>query len=224
MVMSEVELTLRSKAPASAAEQMSLAVAHAGGYVLTREESASDGNVVRVAMVLRVPSAKLEATLAELRRTGTVLGESRTGQDVTEEYSDTQAELTAKKKLEERLLVVLESAKTVKDMMEVEGELARVRGEADKLAGRARFLENRASLATIHVSIASPEQPAMPVTESVWSRFRNAFDESCNLAVQMAAGLIVMSGAALPLLPPAALAFFLIRRHRRAQKRALLSA
>jgi hypothetical protein len=64
----------------------------------------------------------------------------------------------------------------------------------------------------------------LPVTESVWSRFRNAFDESCSLAVQMTTGLIVASGAALPLLAPAVLAFFLIRRHRRAQKRALLSA
>jgi hypothetical protein len=223
MVMSEIQLSLRSESPARLADRASLAASRAGGFVLSRDAASSEESVVRVAMVLRVPVEKLEATLVELREGGTVLDESRTGRDVTEEYSDTRAELAAKRKLEERMLVVLSSAKTVKEMLEVESELARVRGEADKLEGRTRYLESHAAFATINLSIVSPTQPVEPIAESVSSRLKKAFSESCRLCFQVTTGLIVAFGAVSPLLVPAGVAFFLLRRRRAAQK-ALLSA
>ena len=223
MVMSEIQLSLRADSPARLADRASLAATRVGGFVLSRDASSAEESVVRVAMVLRVPVEKLEATLVELRQGATVLDESRTGRDVTEEYSDTRAELAAKRKLEERMLVVLSSARTVKEMLEVESELARVRGDADKLEGRTRYLESHAALATINLSIVSPVQPSAPVAESVSSRLKNAFGESCRLCFQVTTGLIVAFGALSPLLVPAGLALFLYRRRRAAQK-ALLSA
>src|SRR5262249_11554786 len=77
MVMSEIQLSLRSEHPARIADRVSLAVSNAGGFVLSRDASSADETVVRVAMVLRVPVEKLEATLAELRQGATVLDESR---------------------------------------------------------------------------------------------------------------------------------------------------
>ena len=223
MVMSEIQLALRSESPLRLADRASLVVSRAGGFVLSRDADSSEEAVVRVSMVLRVPVEKLEPTLAELRQGGKVLDESRTGNDVTEEYSDARAELTAKRKLEERMLVVLSSAKTVKEMLEVEAELARVRGEADKLEGRMRYWESHTALATIHLSIVSPTQPVGPVAESVSSRLKNAFIESCRLSFQVTTGIIVALGALSPLLVPAGVAFYLYRRRRMAQK-ALLSA
>lgn len=223
MVMSEIQLSLRSESPLRLADRASLAVSQAGGFVLSRDADSSEEAVVRVSMVLRVPVEKLEATLGELRQGGKVLEESRTGHDVTEEYSDARAELTAKRKLEERMLEVLSSARTVKEMLEVESELARVRGEADKLEGRMRYWESHTALATINLSIVSPAQPIGPVAESVSSRLKNAFVESCRLGFQVTTGLIVALGAVSPLLVPAGVAFFLYRRRRMAQK-ALLSA
>jgi hypothetical protein len=224
MVVSEVQLSLRAEAPARAAERASGVAARSGGYVLSRDAASSEDTVVKVAMVLRVPAEKLEPVMDELRRTGSVLDESRTGRDVTEEFSDTKAELGAKRKLEERLLGILGAAKSVKEMLEVEGELARVRGEADKLEGRMRYLENRAAFATITLSISSPVQPIVPIAESLGSRLGNAFSESCSLCFQVTTSIIVAFGALSPLLVPAALGVFLYRRHRRAARKALLSA
>jgi hypothetical protein len=218
MVMSEIQLSLRSESPAKLADRASLAATRAGGFVLSREATSSEESVVRVAMVLRVPVEKLESTLVELRQGAAVLDESRTGRDVTEEYSDAHAELVAKQKLEERMLVVLSSAKTVKEMLEVESELSRVRGQADKLEGRTRYLADHAALATINLSIVSPVQPGAPIAESVGSRLENAFGESCRLCFQVTTGLIVAFGALSPLLVPAGVATFLVRRRRAAQK------
>ena len=224
MIISEVTLSLRADGPARAAERASLLASSAGGYVLSRDSTSAEGAVARVGMVLRVPEAKLETFLVDLRRIGEVLDESRTGRDVTEEYSDTRAELGAKKKLEERLLGILGAAHSVKEMLEVEQELARVRGEADKLEGRTRYLENRADLATITLTIASPAQPVVPVAESVGSRLRNAISESCSLCFQVTTSLIVAIGALLPLLVPAGLGAFFYLRQRRAARKAMLSA
>ncbi|HEV8550313.1 MAG TPA: DUF4349 domain-containing protein, partial [Polyangiaceae bacterium] len=165
MVMSEVALSLRAASPAKAAEAATAVAARAGGYVSSCDSTTADDVVVRVEMVLRVPAEKLEPTLAELRRQGHVLDESVSGKDVTEEYSDARAEISAKRKLEERLLAIVASAKSVKEMLEVEGELTRVRAEIEKLEGRTRYLENRAAFATIRLSLASPSQPAAPVAE-----------------------------------------------------------
>ncbi|HEX4338544.1 MAG TPA: DUF4349 domain-containing protein [Polyangiaceae bacterium] len=224
MVISEVQLSLRADSPSRAAERASALASRAGGYVLSRDASSSENTVVRVAMVVRVPVEKLESVMGELRETGSLLDESRTGRDVTEEFSDTKAELGAKRKLEERLLGILGAAKSVKEMLEVEGELARVRGEADKLEGRTRYLQNRASLATITLSIVSPAQPYVPVAESVGSRLRNAFSESCSLGFQVTTSIIVALGAMAPFLVPVAAGLYLVLRHRRASRKAMLSA
>src|SRR5262249_24142786 len=136
---------------------------------------------------------------------------------------DARAEISAKRKLEERLLAIVASAKSVKEMLEVEGELARVRGEIEKLEGRTRYLENRAAFATIRLSLQSPSQPATPVAESVGSRLSNAVGESCSLFLNVTTGLIVTFGAILPFLVPAAFAALYVRRRRRVQK-ALLAA
>jgi hypothetical protein len=224
MVISEVQLSLRSEDPARAAERASGVASRTGGYVLSRDAVSTEESVVRVGMVLRVPAEKLESALVELRQTGKVLDESRTGHDVTEEFSDTSAELGAKHKIEERLLQILASAKSVKEMLEVEGELGRIRTEVDKLEGRTRYLQNSAALATITLSIASPAQPLAPVAESVASRLRKAFSDSCSLCFQVTTGLIIAVGAAAPFLVPALVAAFLVRRHRRATRKAFLSA
>jgi hypothetical protein len=224
MVISEVRPALRSEDPARAAERASGVASRTGGYVLSRDAVSAEESVVRVDMVLRVPAEKLESSLVELRQTGKVLDEARTGHDVTEEFSDATAELGAKHKIEERLLQILGAAKSVKEMLEVEGELGRIRTEIDKLEGHTRYLQNSAALATITLSIASPAQPVVPIAESLASRLGNAFSDSCSLCFQVTTGIIIALGAASPLLVPALVAFFLVRRHRRMARKALVSA
>jgi len=215
IVISEAELSIRSSEPERAAEEVSRAVAARGGFVVTKEAARSDDAIYRVELVLRLPSADFELALAEVRRRGTVLKESASGRDVTEEYTDVEAQIRAKRRLEERLLAIVAASKSVKEMLEVETELGRVRGEIERLEGHSRYLSNRASFSTIHASFVSPSQPVALAEESAGSRLRNAMREARSVFVSVTAGLIVAMGALLPALVPVLLVMGVRRRRRR---------
>ncbi len=108
-------------------------------------------------MTVRVPAAKFSESLDEIRKMGNrVIVETVKGQDVTEEFIDIEANLKAKKALEEQFLEIMKRGNTVQDALNVQREIANVRGEIEKIEGRKRFLENQASLSTIKIKLQSP--------------------------------------------------------------------
>lgn len=215
MIVSEAKLSVRSAHPETEADSIGRYVSDVGGYVVNREADRSDSTSTNVQMTIRVPAAKFEPALAELRRHGTVLTESATGQDVTEEFTDTEAQLKSKRRLEERLLHIVDGSGSVKDMLEVENELTRVRTDIERLEGHSRLLSNQVAFATIHATFVSPAQPVVSDGESVASRFANAFRTSGSLFIQVTAGLIVAVGAVAPFALPASIAVLLWLRRRR---------
>ena len=218
MVISVATLSLRST-PGDVADSATQLVASRGGYVASRETIGGGGAVARVELVLRVPAAALEEVLSALRKKGTLLTESQSGQDVTDDFTDTEAQLRAKKSLEERLLTIVASAKSVKDMLEVEAELARVRTEIERLDGHARALADQTSFATIRLSLESPTQPLAENGELGWSKVRRAFAEAGGLSLSVVTGIIVVLGALAPFLAIGGACFLLaivVRRRRSA--------
>lgn len=215
MVMSEAKVLLRTARPELEADAMGRYVADIGGYVVSREAERSDDVVRTVEMTLRVPASKFEGAIGELRRHGSVLSESVSGQDVTEDFTDTDAELKSKHRLEDRLLHIVEGSSSVKDMLEVETELTRVRTDIERLEGHSRFLANRVAFATIHATFVSPIQPGVEDGESTTSRLANAFREAGSLFTHVVVGMIVALGAVLPVAVPTGAAFWILRRRRR---------
>jgi hypothetical protein len=166
-----------------------------------------------------VPARALEEVLSELRKTGTLLAETQSGHDVTDEYTDNEAQLRAKRRLEERLLAIVASATSVKEMLEVESELARVRTDIERLDGRTRTLSGQVAFATIRLTLVAPSQPVIVEAEVGSSRLRRAFAESGSVALHVVTGIIVVLGALSPFvaLGAAGLAVMsLLRRRRRA--------
>ncbi len=104
-------------------------------------------------IVLKVIPNDLEGFLAELRELGDVQSEGVSGEDVTEQYVDLQARLTNYKVVRERMIKILdERAREVKDILEVERELARLGGEIESIEGRIKCMDRQVDLATITVS------------------------------------------------------------------------
>ncbi len=78
-------------------------------------------------MLLRVPQEKFNKTLEELKKLASVVEVSTTARDVTEQYIDLGARLKALRAQEERLLQLLQQAKTVEGLLKVGDYLTRVR-------------------------------------------------------------------------------------------------
>lgn len=72
-------------------------------------------------------------------------------QDVTEEFVDLEARLKAKRELENRYIALLDKAKNVKEILEIEAELSKIREEIEARQGRLNYLQSQVSYSTINI-------------------------------------------------------------------------
>jgi hypothetical protein len=153
-----VDFTIEVKDIAKAADDVKAIAARLGGFVADSRSFEDDSGRKSVSLVLRIPVDKLSGAQSSLKEIGRVREERITGDDVTESYFDMETRLANAKKLEKRLLELLENkSQKLKDVLDVEKELANVRLEIEQLEGRKRFLDNRIDLATINVELTEPQ-------------------------------------------------------------------
>lgn len=101
-------------------------------------------------------------------------------QDVTEEFVDIEARLVAKRKLEERYLQLLSKATSVKDMLEIERQIANIREEIESKQGRLKYLENKVSMSTINLDFyemsAVEKAPSQTYAKRLWRALKGGFE------------------------------------------------
>jgi len=198
-----------------------------GGYVaqanVWREE-----NLLSAHLTVHVPADKLDAFVAVVKKYALrIEREESTGQDVTEEYVDLQAQLTnleaAEKELRELLTSVREKTGKAEDIMAVYRELVNIRGQIDQLKGRQQYLDRMTAMATINLDL-SERQPE-PIDRPGWQpmqtlrRALSALVQAAKFGVDAAIWLVVF---VVPLLVIPVLALWLIwlwSRRRAARRR-----
>ena len=119
-------------------------------------------------------------------------------EDVTEQYLDLEAQIANKKRLEERIQELLQKPGELKDLIEVERELARVRGEVEQLEGRLKFLQNRTSFTTITITAVEQRNYVPPQAPTFVSRIQSTFQASLETLLQFGQGLAIFAVAVLP--------------------------
>jgi len=197
-VIRNASLQLTHKSPEGVTEQATVLARAAGGYALDGTTQTAGGSVLSSMVVLRVPEPAFEELLVAVRKLAALREESITGQDVTDEFVDTEARLRALRKLEARLVGLLEQSARLSDLLQVEQEVARVNGEIERFEGRLRYLRERTRMATITLTVQAPEQPYVPAHESIASRLKNAFHAGTEVSVELLESGIVVLGFVLP--------------------------
>lgn len=119
-----------------------------------------------VTMKLRVPSVRFNFMFNTICEMGKVLNSNKTSQDVTEQYTDLEGRIKNKKLEEKRILELLQKTGAIKDLLEVERELARVREEIEGMEGQLRLLSNQVSYSTIDINLYEKEKTA---TSNFWN-------------------------------------------------------
>lgn len=146
-----------------------------GGFVQNASRSEDANGLSSAYVTVRVPNAQFDAALTAIKALGThVNNESIQGDDVTEQYTDLSARLTAAKAQEAQYLVILTSAKTVGDVLAVQEHLSIVRADIESLQGQIAYLENRTSLSTISVTITEEPSGTIPSSNDKFDLGRDA--------------------------------------------------
>lgn len=132
-------------------EQIIQAIKGSKGFV-QNDNSGKDYNQLYQRITLRVPNENFEKALEDIGK-GVSYFDERTisREDVTEEFIDLGARLRAKKELENKYISLLAKANNVKEMLEIERELATIREEIESKEGRLKYLKNQVSFSTVYV-------------------------------------------------------------------------
>ena len=131
---------------------------------MSASETTALGKDPRGSITLRVPVRSFDRTVAALRRIGTVAGVTTGSQDVTGEYTDVSARISALKAEREQILLVLDKATTVPDILSVRDRLSSVQAELEQLQGRQQLLDDQASLSTLTVNVREKGSASTPTT------------------------------------------------------------
>ena len=136
------------------------------GYVVSSSQRADDDdNTASGQISIRVPATQYDAALQKLRELAVkVVYENSNSQDVTEQYTDLQAQLRNYEATEAQYLELLKKAENVKDMLEVQEALSNVRGNIERVKGRIQYLERTSETSLIQVSLTKVK----PIGESTW--------------------------------------------------------
>ena len=111
----------------------------------------------------KIPVKNAEAALEEMEKLGTVNSREINAQDVTDTAFDLDMRIANLEKLHKRLTELVEKTGNIKDILEVEKELARVTGELEKLKASRQNLQRRVDFVTFRIYFSAFAQTEVKV-------------------------------------------------------------
>jgi hypothetical protein len=191
----------------------------AGGYVQQSDVSTRDG-AGEATFTLRIPSAKLDATLARLSKLAHVGALDQTATDITAQTVSAADQLSDARDQRRALLKALGRATTERQIASLKARLRDNRSEIAARKGALDAQRRRADLATIAVSVEGTRAPAGKTEDDgggAWTPGDALHD--AGRVLEVAAGVALIALAVLvPLGILAALGLLggrTLRRHRR---------
>lgn len=165
-------------------------------------------------ITVRVPTRNFQMAVDNIAKGVDYFEEKSISQkDVTEEFVDLQARLKAKRALEDRYINLLTQAKNVKDMLEIERELAQIREEIEAKQGRLKYLQSQVSLSTLNIHFFKNEI-STDTSKSYGSKMINAFKGGWNGVSSFFLGVLYLW----PLFIFAIVSFIVLRKYLRKKK------
>jgi len=186
MIARTVSLSIVAKDCDASRASLDSILARHRGYAAELNIATPQSAVRTLQASLRIPAAQLVAAVAELKTLGRVENENQTGEEITQQHADLVARLKNSRETEERLQDVLRTRTgKVKDVLEVEEEIARVRGEIEQMEAEQQTLEHRVNFATVDLKLTEEYKAqlttpapsvAMQLRNAGIDGFRSAFD------------------------------------------------
>jgi hypothetical protein len=113
-------------------------------------------------VTIRVPADQYDITMATVKELAVVVErETSSAEDVTEQYIDLAARLKNAQAQETRYVEILDVAKTVEEILQIESALGNIRGYIESLQGQLNYLDSLTGFSTITISLS--EEPVITI-------------------------------------------------------------
>ena len=183
------------------------------GYSSTRSAS----------YTLRIPSARFEELMSSLSTLGNVPYSHTYTENITSQYFDVEARLTAYRTQEARLLEMMELAETVSDVIVIEDRLTELRYQIESLQSTLNNWDRRVSYSSIDLSVQEVAVYTPEANPSYGQELWLALTDGLRSTAEFLGDLLVAVVASLPALIVLAVVIFVtvrIVKKRRAAKKA----
>lgn len=152
---------------------------------------------------VRIPSTSFSDVMGSLSTLGNVPYTYTYTDNVTAQYYDTAARLTAYQTQETRLLEMMEKAETVEDVITIEEKLTELRYQIESLQSTLKNWDRQVSYSTLYLSIEEVAEytPESPVAKPGYGqRLLNALQSSLRGIGEFFSELLIWLVGALPVL------------------------
>jgi len=141
-----------------------------------KEQYHSYGNRNNYSLLIRVPNEKFESLLSQIENgTGEMKSKEISARDVTEEYVDLNIRLESNLAYLKQYKVILQKAKSIEELLEVQEKIRRIEEEIDSKKGRIKYLDNKVSYSTINLELSELISSTLSNKPSFGLRIQNAF-------------------------------------------------
>ena len=167
----------------SALNRLNTALAEASGYI--QDQNIYNGSAYysgrryrSASLTLRIPADSLDGFQADVASLANVTSSSRSSEDVTLQYVDTESRVKSLETERDRLLELMEQAETMSDLLEIESRLTEVRGELERYASQLKVLDNQIDYATVNLSLSEVTEYTPVVEKTRLEKIRDGFVSS----------------------------------------------
>ncbi|WP_319430922.1 DUF4349 domain-containing protein [Mycobacterium sp. RTGN5] len=196
-VVKTAAMTISVAQPAEAADKAAVLVANANGRVDNRSEDAGSGTGrARASVVLRVPAAKLDDVLGQLKALGTVEHVEIASDDVTAQRVDLDARIKALQTSVDRLLGIMRDARDPDSLIKAEGALSERQAELDSLRAQREALGDQIDYSTVNVTFVAQTIGGPAPTE--YRGFFGQIERGWDGLVSVVGNLVLLVGLLLP--------------------------
>ena len=165
-----------------ALDSLNRQIAVLGGYI--QEQNIRNGSAYSslryrsARMTVRIPAEQLDSFTTSLTDFSNVVSSSRSAEDITLSYVDTETRITALETERDRLLALMEQAETMSDLLEIESRLTDVNYELERYGSRLRTMDNQVSYATIYLSVREVKEYTPVAEQTLWEKISSGFLDS----------------------------------------------
>jgi hypothetical protein len=137
----------------------------AGGFVANTQAQVGAGGSVTPSsgtIVLRVPEPSFATIVSQVQQTGHATSVTTTSTDVTGQYVDLQARITALQASRQQYLTIMAQATSIGDILAVQSQLDTLQSQIEQLQGQLSVLNDETTYGTLTVSLVEAGQRPIP--------------------------------------------------------------
>jgi hypothetical protein len=134
-----------------------------GGYVVNSQLYYRESNEYGH-FTAKIPADKFNNFRLSIPNMGKILSLNQTANDITNQYYDAQTRLLNWEAEQARYLEIIKQAKTIDEILKVEGSLANIRQQIEQLKGQLKLWNNAVQYSTVQIELQPEISPVFKVT------------------------------------------------------------